>query len=67
MTSWLNGEWIKAGEAGIGTTDRGLLLGDGLFETLRYSGGRVLRLAAHEQRLRASCEALDLDLSLRHI
>ncbi len=60
MTSWLNGEWIKAGEAGIGTTDRGLLLGDGLFETLRLCGGELVRAAAHERRLRASCEALGL-------
>lgn len=67
MTLWLNGDWIEAGEAGIGTADRGLLLGDGLFETLRYSDGRVLRLAAHTQRLRASCEALDLDCPLDRI
>ena len=67
MTLWLNGDWIEEREAGIGTADRGLLLGDGLFETLRYSDGRVLRLTAHAQRLRASCEALDLDYPLDRI
>jgi branched-chain amino acid aminotransferase len=60
MTVWLNGDWVADGAAGFAALDRGLLLGDGLFETLRYSGGQVFRLAQHEQRLRASCEALEL-------
>ncbi|WP_417477923.1 aminotransferase class IV [Maricaulis sp.] len=64
MTVWLNGEWLNDEAAGPGAGDRGFLLGDGLFETLRYSGGRVYRLEAHEQRLRASCQALDLTCPL---
>lgn len=67
MTVWLNGDWLEDDAAGIAPKDRGLLLGDGLFETLRYSGGRVLRLAAHEQRLRASCEALGLNCPIDQI
>lgn len=67
MTVWLNGDWLEHGTAGTAPNDRGLLLGDGLFETLRFSGGRVSRLAAHEQRLRASCTALGLDCPLDQI
>jgi branched-subunit amino acid aminotransferase/4-amino-4-deoxychorismate lyase len=39
--------------------DRGLLLGDGLFETLLWSGALV-DFAAHAKRLRRGCEALGL-------
>ncbi|WP_417485180.1 aminotransferase class IV [Maricaulis salignorans] len=67
MTIWLNGEWLEGDLAGLDVADRGLLLGDGLFETLRYSGGRVRRLDAHEQRLRTSCRALDLTCPLDRI
>jgi len=67
MTVWLDGEWLGEGAAVCAAGDRGLLLGDGLFETLRFSGGRLLRQAAHEQRLRASCAALDLACPLDRI
>ncbi|WP_339743380.1 aminotransferase class IV [uncultured Maricaulis sp.] len=67
MTVWLNGDWLDDAAAGAAPNDRGLLLGDGLFETLRFSGGRVMRLAAHEQRLRASCAALGMDCPLDQI
>ena len=67
MTVWLDGDWLGDGAAVIAAGDRGLLLGDGLFETLRFSGGRLLRQAAHEQRLRASCAALDLACPLDRI
>ncbi len=60
MTIWLNGEWVEDGAAVCAADDRGLLLGDGLFETLRFCGGELVRLAAHERRLRAGCEALGL-------
>lgn len=60
MTVWLNGDWADDGAAVCVADDRGLLLGDGLFETMRFGGGALVRLAAHEQRLRSSCEALGL-------
>lgn len=40
--------------------DRGLLLGDGLFETVLGEGGDLVRLDAHLDRLSASCAALGL-------
>jgi branched-chain amino acid aminotransferase len=40
------------------TADRGLHLGDGLFETLLVRDGRPVRLAAHLLRMRASGDAL---------
>ena len=42
--------------------DRGLQLGDGVFETLRAQGGRPTELAEHLARLHRSADGLDLPL-----
>ena len=42
--------------------DRGLLLGDGLFETLAWTDGDLPHLAAHLARLSAGCQTLGLPL-----
>ena len=60
MLIHLNGALVSAAEARVDPADRGLTLGDGLFETIRARGGRPLRLAAHCARLRAGAEVLDL-------
>jgi len=49
----LNGRLIEATAARIDPADRGLLLADGLFETLRVYGGRAFQLEAHLARLAA--------------
>lgn len=40
--------------------DRGLLLGDGLFETMLWTGGGIPHLDAHLARMAAGCETLGL-------
>jgi branched-chain amino acid aminotransferase/4-amino-4-deoxychorismate lyase len=44
----------------IPLSDRGLLLGDGLFETLLAVDGEVRHVEAHLNRMAAGCEALGL-------
>ncbi|GAA6155545.1 aminotransferase class IV [Pyruvatibacter sp. HU-CL02332] len=48
---WLNGALVPADEAAIAPSDRGLLLADGLFETLLAREGRIIRLDRHITRL----------------
>ena len=60
MLIHLNGALVSAAEARVDPADRGLALGDGLFETIRARDGRLLRLAAHCARLRAGADVLDL-------
>lgn len=48
---WLNGIVIAADQARIGVTDRGFLLGDGLFETMRLEAGVLRRWKRHQARL----------------
>lgn len=46
--------------SGVPWDDRGLLLGDGLFETLLAERGRLVNLPAHLARMMAGCETLGL-------
>lgn len=59
-TVWVNGEPVEAGRAAIHFDDRGLQYGDGLFETLWWSGSRVRFLDDHLERLVAGCSRLSL-------
>lgn len=65
----VNGEPVADSHHAIDSTDRGLNYGDGLFETMRLSRGRVRLLQSHFDRLRAGCERLKIaspsDVDLR--
>ena len=54
---WLNGALCPAGIACIDPADRGLLLGDGLFETIAVRGGAACDVGRHFTRL-ADCAAV---------
>ncbi|HEY3324678.1 MAG TPA: aminotransferase class IV [Planctomycetota bacterium] len=54
----LNGRIVPQSEAVVPVTDRGLLYGDGLFETMHAYGGKIFRLPAHVQRLRNGMQHL---------
>jgi branched-chain amino acid aminotransferase len=60
--AFLNGEWVDAATARIPISDRGLLLGDGVFETARLHRGKYFRLAQHIARLIASADVLRIPL-----
>ncbi|MEY3274785.1 MAG: hypothetical protein RL153_50 [Verrucomicrobiota bacterium] len=49
--AWLNGELLPFESARLPLSDRGLLLGDSLFETLAVAHGRPFALQAHVERL----------------
>lgn len=51
MTCWLDGRLLSAAEAAIPVSDRGFLLGDGIYETIRVHGGRAQWLERHLARL----------------
>lgn len=57
---YLNGRLQPISEARISPTDTGLLLGTGLFETLRAYERFVFRLDDHLSRLYGSAKALDI-------
>ena len=59
---WLDGRLRGDAEACIAIGDRGFLLGDGLFETMRAYAGRIFRLGAHLARLRAAADRVGIPL-----
>lgn len=61
MIVWHDGAWLEESQASRNIADRGGLLGDGLFETMRVCGGQLVRGGAHAARLLASCRYLGLN------
>jgi branched-chain amino acid aminotransferase len=57
---WVNGERQPWTGAHISARDRGLLLADGVFETMRVSRGAVFRIDRHLERLARALGALDI-------
>jgi branched-subunit amino acid aminotransferase/4-amino-4-deoxychorismate lyase len=60
MFVWLNGRVLPAARARVSALDRGLLHGDGVYDTWRTYGGRPFLVAAHLRRLAAACRTLQL-------
>ncbi len=55
-----NGELMKKEDACVSIDDRGLLLGDGVFETMRSYDHRLFGYDEHVERLFNSCKELSL-------
>lgn len=59
--AWRDGALEPLSQATVPLADRGHLLGDGVFETLRAAQGKVFLAGAHEARLRAGLATLSID------
>ncbi|MGB0360094.1 MAG: aminodeoxychorismate lyase [Endozoicomonas sp.] len=57
-TVWINGQ----SQSEVSVLDRGLVYGDGLFETIRISNGRTTLTALHWERLLEDCRRLNIPL-----
>ncbi|MDE2445330.1 MAG: aminotransferase class IV [Alphaproteobacteria bacterium] len=58
---WFNGEVVQ-GPIALASTDRGLMLGDGLFETIAVRNGRAIWLDEHLHRLSEACAELGMEV-----
>lgn len=65
MKVWYRNQIGDARECRISILDHGLLYGDGVFEGIRITGGRVFRLLDHIKRLESSARAIGLELPVR--
>jgi len=59
---YVNGEFIHRDEACVSVFDSAFLIGDGVWEGLRYHDGRFLHVDRHLDRLFATAEAVHLDI-----
>ncbi|MFC7307737.1 aminotransferase class IV [Streptomyces monticola] len=60
MKIWLNGGLQELDSARVSVLDHGLTVGDGVFETLKATGGRAFALTRHLDRLARSARGLGL-------
>ena len=60
----INGELIKRSQAKISVFDSGFLLGDGVWEGIRFHKSKLLFVENHLERLFASAKGISLNISL---
>lgn len=60
MWVFLNDRFVEEEAARVSVFDHGFLYGDGVYETVRVYGGRVLLFDQHYARLHQSCECIGL-------
>ena len=58
----VNGRLMPAAEATVSPLDRGLLYGDGIFETIRVYAGKPFMLDAHLKRMAHGCSVISLPM-----
>ncbi|GGO79559.1 aminotransferase class IV [Nonomuraea cavernae] len=57
---WVNGDLIDPSRATVSVFDHGLMVGDGVFETVKIVHGRSFALTRHLDRLKLSAQRMDL-------
>ncbi|NUT40327.1 MAG: 4-amino-4-deoxychorismate lyase [Thermoactinospora sp.] len=57
---WVNGELIDPAQATVSVFDHGLMVGDGVFETIKIVNGESFALTRHLDRLALSARRMDL-------
>ncbi|MEU8106438.1 aminotransferase class IV [Nonomuraea muscovyensis] len=57
---WVNGELFDPRQAVVSVFDHGLMVGDGVFETVKIVHGRPFALTRHLDRLTLSAQRMDL-------
>ncbi|CAH1658388.1 Aminodeoxychorismate lyase [Hyphomicrobiales bacterium] len=62
---WHDGALHESGMLTLAAGDRGLLLADGLFETVLIVGGQPWRLADHLARLKSSAQSIGMPIDTR--
>ncbi len=58
---YLNGNLIPKNEAAISPEDRGFNFADGIYEVIKYYGGKPFRFADHMERLQRSLREVRID------
>ncbi|GIH92857.1 aminotransferase class IV [Planobispora siamensis] len=57
---WVNGRLIDPAQAVVSVFDHGLMVGDGVFETVKFTNGTSFALSRHLDRLKVSARLMEL-------
>ena len=60
--NFVNGDWQPASKSTVSLYDAGFLLGDGLFETIRFQNGRLFQPEKHLKRLHFGLNIIQIKL-----
>ena len=63
----INGAMVSRDDAKVSVFDSGFMLGDGVWEGIRYHRGKLLFLQAHMDRLYEGAKAIDMDIGFSHL
>ncbi|MBU6299717.1 MAG: D-amino-acid transaminase [Alphaproteobacteria bacterium] len=63
--AYVNGRYVPHGEAGVHVEDRGLQLGDAVYEVCRIENGHMLDLEEHLDRLERSLREIEMAMPMR--
>ena len=55
---YLNGEFVRLGDAKVSVLDRGFIFGDGIYDVVPAYGGKPFRMDGHLARLERSLAAI---------
>lgn len=61
---YINGEFFPRAEAKISVFDSGYLVGDGIWDGMRFHNGRFIHIEHHLDRLFSNAAAIDLDIGM---
>lgn len=61
-TVWVDGVSVPAADAALSVFDRGITLGEGVFETIKATAGQAFAVGRHLVRLRRSASALGIEI-----
>ena len=62
LINYINGDWELTSKSTIPLYDAGFLLGDGLFETIRFKKGKIFRCNKHLERLFLGLELIRIKM-----
>lgn len=63
---YLNGDYVRLGDAKISVLDRGFIFGDGIYDVVPAYKGKPFRIDEHLNRLQRSLKLIELDVDYSH-
>ncbi|NYT84291.1 D-amino acid aminotransferase [Pollutimonas harenae] len=62
---YLNGDYVRLGDAKVSVLDRGFIFGDGIYDVVPAYNGKPFRMDGHLARLERSLAAIDIKVDLK--
>lgn len=62
---YLNGDYVRLGDAQVSVLDRGFIFGDGIYDVVPAYGGRPFRMDEHLARLERSLASIDIRVDMQ--